>query len=245
MRAIGCFFVIVMIAGLAYLSRGLWWGRVTGRGAVDRAVVTSMTWQPLTPEGSARARAALRQLGARNGPLYVEIAPGDLAAYVFQELSRTLPPSADSIEAAAIGDRIHVRALIRTADLGARDALGPAALLLGERERVRMGGTLRIIRPGLGEFQVKEFRIRDIALPQGVIPRLIREIDAGTRPPELSPDGLPLATPPHVGDVRISSNRVTVYRLPASPRTSSHRIRSAKPIAHRAIARGARLAHAT
>jgi hypothetical protein len=214
-RAIGCFFVIVIIAVLAYLSRGLWWGRVTGRGPVDRAVVTAMTWQPLTPEGGARARTALQRLAARNGPQYVDVAPGDLAAHILQELSRALPPSADSIEAAAIGDRLHVRALIRTSDLGAKEALGPIAMLLGEQERVRMGGTLRILRPGLGEFQVKEFRIRDFSLPQGIIPRLIRQINVGARPPGLSPDALPLRTPEYVGDVRISSNKITIYKARA------------------------------
>jgi hypothetical protein len=219
MKALGCLFVIVVIAVLAYLSRGLWWGRVTGRERVDRAVITSMTWQPLTAEGSARARAALQRLAERNGPQYVDVAPGDLAAYVLQELSRTLPKSADSIEAAAIGDRLHVRALVRTSDLGAEDALGPISMLLGEQERVRMGGSLRILRPGVGEFQIKEFRIRDFALPQAVIPRLVRQINVGERPQGLSPDGLPLRTPPHVGDVRISDNKVTIYKAPAAAPT--------------------------
>jgi hypothetical protein len=75
-----------------------------------------------------------------------------------------------------------------------------------------MGGTLRILRPGLGEFQVKEFRIRDFALPHGVIPRLIRQINVGERPPGLSPDALPLRVPAYIGDVRISSNRITIYK---------------------------------
>ena len=214
MKALGCFFVIVVIAVLAYLSRGLWWGRVTGRGQVDRAVVTALTWQPLTPEGSSRTRAALQRLSQPNGPLYVEVAPGDLAAYIFQESSRSLPQSSDSIEAAAIGDRLHVRALVRTSDLGAKDALGPIAMLLGEQERVRMGGVLRILRPGVGEFQVKEFRIRDFSLPQGMVPRLMSQINIGERPIGLSPDALPLKTPPYVGDVRVSQNKVTIYKSP-------------------------------
>jgi hypothetical protein len=161
----------------------------------------------------------------------VEIAPGDLAAHILQEVSRTLPPSADSVVAAAIGDRLHVQALIRTSDLGASDALGPIAMLLGEQERVRMGGTLRIIRPGAGEFQVKELRIRDFALPQGVIPRFIREINVGDRPPGLSPDGLPVRTPDYVGDVRISDNKVTVYKVPASTpaATPARTARPARP----------------
>src|SRR5688572_14257688 len=220
-KAIGCLVVIVAIAAVAYLSRGLWWGRVTGRNPVDSVSVAALTWQPLTTEGSVRARQALQRLAARTGPQYVDVAPGDLAAYIFRELSRTLPSSADSIQAAAIGERLHVRALILTSDLGAKDALGPISMLLGTQERVQMGGTIRIIRPGFAEFQVKEFRIRDFALPQALIPRLIRQITRGARPPGLAPDGLPLRTPVYIGDVRVSNGKITLYKAVSTPSLSA------------------------
>ena len=144
--------------------------------------------------------------------MYVNVAPGDLAAYILQELAKSLPASADSIEAAAIGDRLYVRAVVKTSELGGSGALGPLSALLGERERIQLGGTLRIIRPGFAELQVKEMKLGALTLPQTLIPRLIRQISRGLRPPEISPEGLPLTTPEYIGDVRVSDGRITLYK---------------------------------
>jgi hypothetical protein len=144
--------------------------------------------------------------------VFVTIVAGDLATYILQELSRTLPTSADSIEAAAIGDRLCVRAVVRTSDLGDKGSLGPVAMLLGDRERLQLCGVLRIIRPGSGELQVKELRVRDLNLPQPLIPRLIRQLSRGERSPDLSPDGLALRTPDYIGDVRVQNGQITLYK---------------------------------
>jgi hypothetical protein len=214
MKKLGCLvgLVFLLIVGIvAWFTRASWI-RVLPDGGSNTATSALPTWQPLTPAGAQRAKGALERLRARTGPVSTNVAPGDLAAYIFQELSRTLPSSADSIEAAAIGDRLYVRAVVRTADLGNTGALGPLSMLLGERERLQLGGTLRIIRPGSAELQVKEFRIRDFSVPQGLIPRLVRQISRGERPPELSPDGLPLKTPDYIGDVKVANGQITLYR---------------------------------
>jgi hypothetical protein len=217
LKTLGCLFLILLLAGAAFFTRGMWLPMIGGRGAGNAVVSDTSAWKPLTPAGAERARVALDRLRAPRGPAYLTLGPGDLAAYIVQELSRALPASADSIEAAAIGDRLYVRTTLRTSDLGDRSSMGPLAVLLGERERVQLGGTLRIIRPGLAELQVKEFRIRDFALPQAIIPRLIRQISRGERPPELSPDGLALRTPDYIGDVRISNGQITLYKSTAAP----------------------------
>lgn len=217
MKALGCLFLVILIALAAFFTRGYWWSKVWRFGGGSAAVADTSTWQPLTGEGAQRARTALEQLRARQGPVYRTVRPGDLAAYIVQELSKSLPPSADSIEAAAIGDRLLVRASIRTAELGDRSAFGPFGMLLEERERIQLGGTLRIIRPGFAELQVKEFRIRDFALPPALIPRLLRQLSPAPRAPELSPDGLPLRTPDYIGDVRIADGEITLYRSQTTP----------------------------
>jgi hypothetical protein len=212
MKKLGCLFVILIAAVIvAFLTRSRWL-RVLPGGRRDSATATASTWQPLTPEGAQRAKGALDRLRAPAGPSFATVAPGDLAAYIVQELSRTLPSSADSIEAAAIGDRLYMRAVVRTSELGGKGSLGPIAMLFGDRERLQLGGTLRIIRPGSAELQVKELKIGSFNVPQGLIPRLVREISRGTRPPELSPDGLPLRTPDYIGDVRVVNGQITLYR---------------------------------
>ncbi len=222
LRRLGCLVVIVVIGIAAWMTRDMWLPRLRDAageagGGSRRAVAAPATvWQPLTKDGAERARIALRRLSAPSGPAYASVAPGDLAAYIFQELSRTLPASADSIEAAAIGERLAVRAVLNMKDLGGAATLGPLAAILGDREPVQLGGVLRIIRPGEAELQVKELRIRELSVPAPLIPRLIRQISRGKRPPGLSPDGLPLRTPLYVGDVRVSDGRITLYK--AAPR---------------------------
>lgn len=212
LRKLGCLVVLIVVAIAAYVFRASWMQFIPGRERADSAVVPAgEQWQSLTPEGATRAKQALGRLQSPRGPAYTNVAPGDLAAYIVQELSRTLPASADSIEAAAIGDRLCVRMVMRIADLD-RGALGPVAMLLGDRERLQLCGVLRIIRPGFGELQVKEFRIRDFSIPQPLIPRLVRQMSRGTRPPELSEDGLPLQTPPYIGDVRVQNGQITLYK---------------------------------
>jgi len=212
MRKLGCLIVILLVAVALFLTRDRWLRFVPGRRETGVVATTATTWQSLTPDGAKRARASLEQLRAPRGPAYVTLAPGDLAAYILQELAKSLPPSADSIEAAAINDRLYVRAVIKTSDLGATGALGPLAMLLGERERIQLGGTLRVIRPGISELQVKEMKLGNLAVPSALIPRLIRQISRGIRPPELAPDGVPLQTPDYVADVRVSNGRITVYK---------------------------------
>lgn len=216
LKALGCLFLILLLAAGAFFTRQIWRPMVFGRDTTA-IIDASSAWQRLTPEGAQRARVALERLRAPRGPAFQTVAPGDLAAYILQELSRTLPPGADSIEAAALGDRLLVRAIVPISELGDKSTMGPLSMLLGDRERVQLGGVLRIIRPGFAELQVKEFRIRDFALPQSLIPRLIRQMSRGERAPELSPDGLPLRTPAYIGDVRVTDGRITMYKTTTAP----------------------------
>jgi|SRR6185503_4651995 len=213
-RRLGCLVVLLLACGAAWFTRDLWLTRL--RGARSGSTSSASTWQPLTREGAARASAALRRLSAPSGPAYASVAPGDLAAYILQELSQMLPASADSVEAAAIGDRLYLRAVVPVKDLGGSRTLGPLAALLGDRERIQIGGTLRIIQPGQAELQVKELRLKELAIPQPLIPRLIQQISRGERPDGLSPNGLLLRTPPYIGDVRVSDGKITLYKTSAT-----------------------------
>lgn len=208
---LGCLVVLLALVAGGWFTRDRWMSRVPWLR--DRAATTSAlpTWQRMTPEGATRARRALEQLQQRNGPVYANVAPGDLAAYIFQELSGAMPSGADSIEAAAIGDQLFLRATIPTSVLGSRESLGPVAALLGDRERVQFGGTLRILRPGLGEFRVTELRLRDFSLPRAIIPRIVGQMSRN-RPADVAPDALPLRTPDYVADVRVANGQITMYK---------------------------------
>jgi hypothetical protein len=211
---IGCLVVLVLLAAVGWIFRDRWLPMLAGRsGAADTVAATREgVWQPLTAQGGERARRALGALQQPGGPATVSVSVPDLAAYVYEELARQLPPSADSVEAMTRDDRLYVRASIRLQELGARDALGPLAAMLGDRERLQIGGNLRVVRPGLGELVVREIRIGQLPIPPGLVPRLLRETSRRERPAGVSESGIPLRLPAYVGDVRVAGGMVTVTR---------------------------------
>jgi hypothetical protein len=170
-------------------------------------------WQPITSSGAARAREAISRLGSRSGPVFVTLSASDLAAYVYDELKKQLPTSAESVHTAVIGDQLFVRASVRPSDFGDVSALGPLASILRDREPVEFSGTLDVVRPGLGEYRVQSLRIRDLSIPHGMIPRLIRNAQQGSRPAGIADDALPLQIPPYIADVRIRNGKVTLYKV--------------------------------
>jgi hypothetical protein len=68
------------------------------------------------------------------------------------------------------------------------------------------------VRPGVGEFDVKEVTLRDFKAPRGMIPRLMTRLTRGQRPEGVSPSALPLTIPRQVGDVRVANGRITLYK---------------------------------
>jgi hypothetical protein len=169
-------------------------------------------WEPVSDDAAARARRAIESLGRRNGPAFVNLTPGDLASYFYIALAQQLPPSADSIEAATIANRLHVRAVVSLDEFKAVDALGPLAGIVGRRERLQMGGTFAMIRPGLAQFLVEEIKVGQLPIPRGGIPRVLRQIRRGSRPEGLADNGLPFVVPTYLGDARVASDQITLYK---------------------------------
>lgn len=209
MRRIGCLVVLALGIIVGWLLRDRLFAGLRSPAESKAAVAA---WEPLTPDGAARMRTALATLQKPRGPVFVTVRAGDLASFVLQQLVRQLPPSADSIEAAAFGDRLFVRASVKPADFGGGDVLGSLSSFLSDRERMQFGGSFHILRPGLAEFRVQEVRLHDFPLPPRAIPRLLQRIERGARPAGLSPDGLPLVVPDYIADVRVEPGRITLYK---------------------------------
>jgi hypothetical protein len=144
--------------------------------------------------------------------VFVNLTANEVASYVVQAAGGAFPASADSVEAAVIGDVLYVRAVVPTAAIASSGVLGPLAGLLNERERVSLGGQFRVIRPGLSEFQLQDVKLRDFSIPRSAIPRLVQQITKGKKTPEVADNALPVPTPPSLADVRIANNRVTLYK---------------------------------
>lgn len=211
-KNLGCLVVVLVLAVALWFTRGRWMPAV-GLGG-DRAAVASSdgVWEPVTPAGAERARAAIRSLSAKQGTVFVNVRAGDLASYVFLALKRQLPPSAENVAATVIGDRLYVRADVALSDFGGPAVLGPLASMMGDRETMLFGGTFDIVRPGLAQYHVQELKLRELSIPKKMIPRLVQRIGKGARPEGVAADALPLVVPEQIGDVRVARGRVTLYK---------------------------------
>ncbi|MBC7788686.1 MAG: hypothetical protein H7Z74_01960 [Anaerolineae bacterium] len=206
---IGCLVVLAAVAVAGWFLYPKWRDYRANEPASTSAVV----WEPLTAAAATQARTAIEKLGQPRGQVFANLRPGGVSSYVFEELSKgVLPPSAESIEAAVIGDQLFVRASVKLSDFGGKQTLGPIGAMLSDRERVQFGGTLEVIRPGLAQYRVKALQIRDFSIPPQLIPRLVRRIEEGKRPEGLAPEALPLVIPSYIGDVRIAKGKITLYK---------------------------------
>lgn len=207
---LGCLVVLAIVAAVGWFTKDRWLGMIRDRDGSAVTTTRSGDWQPVTEQTAAVGRQRVQSLTRTGGAVFTNISAAELAGYAMEQLSRRLP-SADSVEAAVQGDRLALRAVVRVGELGS-GLLGPLGGMLGDRERIKLSGTLRVVRPGLGEFDVKEVTLRDFKAPKGMIPRLMNRLTRGHRPEGVSPSALPLEIPKQIGDVRVANGRITLYK---------------------------------
>ncbi|HEY3114069.1 MAG TPA: hypothetical protein VGJ62_10325 [Gemmatimonadaceae bacterium] len=214
LRRLGCLIIIVVIA----LAVWYWYARVPTSSSsstnttIGTATAVSSGWQPLTAADADRGRAAVQSLGRQSGPVFANLTASEAASYIFTVVAKQLPPSAQNAQAAIIGDRLYVRSDVDMKDFGGSKSLGPIGMLLGERDSVRFGGTINMLRPGLGEFLVQEVRIGRVDIPNALIPRILSQMKRGKPVEGISQNGLPMVMPSYISDVRISNGKITLYK---------------------------------
>lgn len=213
LRRIGCLVVVLVVAAAAYFMRDRWLPLI-GRTPAKAPAATAggPVWEPVSDTAAATARRSIESLGRRTGPVFVNLTPGELASYFYIALARQLPPSADSIEATTIGGRLYVRAVVALEDFKAVDALGPLGGMLSRRERLQLGGSFAVIKPGLAQFLVEDIRVGELPMPRGAIPKVLRQIRRGATPPGLAENGLPFVVPTYLADARVADRKITLYK---------------------------------
>ena len=217
-RRLGCLVIILILAVLAWFNRDRLeqiYRRYAGDPApVDTSVVATSTggWESLTGDKATRGQAAVVSLSNPRGPAFVNLSAGEAASYVFLEVAKQLPAAAEEITSSIKNDRLYVRANVALKDFGGSRVLGPLGALLGDRDTVQLGGTINVLRPGDGEFQVKDIRIGALPVPEAIIPKLISRIRKGEKPAGVADNAFAVKLPSYIGDVSIANGRVTVYK---------------------------------
>ena len=215
LKRAGCLVIIICLIALWY-----WYARVErpaaatthAAGTATTATSVSSGWQPLTAADAARGQVAVQSLGRQSGPVFANLTPAEAASYIFTVVAKQLPPSAKNVEAAIIADRLYVRSDVELKDFGGAKSLGPVGMLLGERDSVRFGGTINMLKPGLGEFLVQEVKLGRIDVPSALIPRLLTKMKRVKPVEGISQNGLPMVMPAYISDVRISDGKITLYK---------------------------------
>lgn len=218
-RRLGCLVFLLILAVLAWFNRDRLeaiYRRYAGDPApTDTSAVATSTagWESLTGDKATRGRSAVVSLASPGGPAFVNLSAGEAASYVFLEVAKQLPASAEEITSSIRNDRMYVRANVALKDFGGSKLLGPIGALLGDRDTVQLGGTINVLRPGEGEFQVKDIKFGSFDVPDAIIPRLVNRIRKGEKPAGVADNAFPVKLPSYIGDVRIANGRVTVYKV--------------------------------
>lgn len=211
LKTLGCATLLVVGAGVAWLTRDRWYPAL--RDGRERPVVEAVS-DTLSTTGADRAAGAIGSLERPSGPAYVNISPADLASLIVREASRRNPLPLENATAAVVDERLVLRGTLDIRQLRTQGALGALGALLGDEEDVELRGTLDIVRPGLAQLRVEDFKARNLAIPRAAIPRLISQMQR-SRPEGVAANGVAFEVPPHIGDVRISNGRVTLYKTVA------------------------------
>ncbi|MDQ6610785.1 MAG: hypothetical protein M3Y64_00010 [Gemmatimonadota bacterium] len=232
---VGC--VTVLVVG----GVGAWWlygGTTPGfvRDIVDtvadrRVVTTPPPVWASAGDAKITQSEALGKLERPIGPAYVTLAPGDVAAFLADALRKILPGSAGAAEVAIVDDQLHLRAGVLLRELGhgvladllsavlrdhrndEKNATSVGAKDTGQRDTIELAGTLELIRPGLGQFRVREIRVQNVGVPPRLIPSLLaamRKRDAVSD--SVASDAVPVTLPAAIADVRISHGKITLYK---------------------------------
>ena len=202
---LGCLVVLAILCVAAWFTRNTWLPEKYRSQAAAPA-----TWQAASPAGAERASSALTKLSQPRGPVFQNLSAGDVASLALREMSPTVARATDSVSARIDGDRMTMRASLRLDQL--KGKLGPLAGMLNDRETVEMSGGFVVIKPGVAGFVVQSARVGRVNLPQGMIPRLVQEINGGVPADGLPENALRLPVPSYVGDIRVANGRVTLYK---------------------------------
>ena len=208
---LGCLFLLLVAGVVAWFTRDRWMPERFRSGA-SSAPAAVAAWRPLNQAAADSAATALNKLSQSRGQVFQTISAQAAASYVFEQVAHRPVNPSDSLEAMGTGDKISMRASVKLSDLGGLGELGPILGIVRDRERVMLTGTLRMVSPGMAEFQIQEARIRELPLPHAMVSSLVRRVERGAAPPGVDADALPLPIPRYVGDIRVARGKVTLYK---------------------------------
>jgi hypothetical protein len=164
-----------------------------------------------TPTALERTQGKIDRLKTPSGPDSVVLSANEIASMIGSGIDWSVRKSFDSLRVELFEGSIAVHCRLDTRVIPP-DALGPLAAMLNPMEPLRIAGPLRIARPGIALWTIKELSLRGMAFPSLMVTQLARRM-AGA-----DADGaVQLRVSPAFQDVAIHPTGVVLYRTRRRP----------------------------
>jgi hypothetical protein len=205
-KVVGCLGLLAaLVIGWLYRDRVV----REGRRLIER-VETPRGSRPAVSVGRpgtrtlASARAKIDSLNGWRADSVV-LSPSEVASLMGSGLDPRFRRELDSLQVELLADEVRVHGRLRTARLP-QELVGPLAVALRANEPVEATGPLRVTGPGVGEWAVRSFQIRDIPVPASAVPRLVaRALDEPGR------ETVPWTVPAGIRAIRVHPGGATLY----------------------------------
>jgi hypothetical protein len=205
-KVLGCLgLVTLLILGWLYRDRVVREGRQL-LGRIEGSAPAGMSAARGRP-GSRALATAEAKIDSLNGwhADSVVLTASEVASLMGSGLAPAFRKELDSLQVELLDDEVRVRARLRTARLP-RELVGPLASVLRPHEPVEATGPLRVTGPGVGEWAVRSFQIRDFPVPASAVRTLVsRALGDSTR------STVPWKVPAGVRAVRVRPTGATLY----------------------------------
>jgi hypothetical protein len=159
-----------------------------------------------TPKALETTQGKIDRLKRSSGPDSVVLSANEIASLVGSGIDWSVRKSFDSLRVELLDGSIAVHCRLDTRVIPP-DALGPIAGILNPMEPLRIAGPLRIERPGIARWTIRELSLRGLTFPGVMVTQLAQRV-AGA-----DADGaVALRVSPGFEEVAIHPTGVVLYR---------------------------------
>src|SRR5437879_8631673 len=205
---LGCAVAILAVIALIYWFRepimqtgARWFG---GSKALPPVADTAVGAP--TPSATATGQGKLRSLGAAGGPDSVILTPNEMASLIGAGIDWNVRKMYDSLRVELQEGKLVLHARLDTRALPP-GTLGPFAGMVGEREPLRMAGTVSIGKPGTALYDITEISLRGIEIPGPFVKQITKQMAGAS-----TSGAVPVKVDPAVTDVKVHLTGVVLYK---------------------------------
>jgi len=211
---LGCAVVIIGVLALAWWFRepiihtfASWFGRSTALPPVADTAVGAPT-----PKATASGQAKVGNLRTSTGPDSVVLTPNEIASLIGAGIDWNVRKMYDSLRVELQEGKLILHARLDTRALPP-GTLGPFAGMFGEREPLRMAGTMSIEQPGRALYDITEISLRGIEIPGPFVKQITKQMAGAS-----ANGAVPLKVDPAVSDVKVHTTGVVLYKRRSAAR---------------------------